>query len=273
MIPDGDNPQTEPKLIEGLKNILQIAVGDNHALALDKSGRVFAWGSGEQSQLARKLMDRHIHQALLPAPVALPKSIVSISAGADHSFAVDNTGKLYSWGLNNFAQCGVTPGADDANSIITKPILIQSLLDRPVKTAVGGNHHSIALTDSGDSIVWGRLDGCQIGIKKDSLPLEDEEQILKSDTGRPSGLIQPTKNTNVPTATYIATGSDHTIAITEDGKAYSWGFNSSYQCGRSPDDDIEVATLIEGRQVKEKALVWAGAGGQFSAFAAEAMPN
>ena len=173
--------------------------------------------------------------------------------------------------------------------MITKPERVRGLA-QPVKMVAGGNHHSIAVTESGDCMVWGRLDGYQTGIKVKSLPLEDDTQIMKSESGRPSVLLQPTRVPGVPFTQYVAAGSDHCIAITQDGEVYSWGFNTSSQCGQGPekeenagkdddgsdDDDLEVpdeikeATLVGCRAIDEKKMIWAGAGGQFSAVAAKA---
>ena len=264
------------------KNIKEIAVRGDHVLALDKKGIVYAWGAGEQSQLARRLVERHEYRSLIPAPVALPRTIVSISACANHSFAIDNSGTVYSWGLNNFGQCGVSRNAGDAEAVVTKSERIRDL--EPIKSVTGGNHHSIAVTESGNCMVWGRLDGFQTGIKIKSLPVQDEPKIKKSDSGRPCILLQPTQ-VPIPATQYVAAGSDHCIAVTRDGKAYSWGFNTSYQCGQGPEtssndegsdddvgdiDEVEEATLISGREIKDKTIVWAGAGGQFSAVAAKA---
>ncbi len=39
--------QTTPKLIPNLGNIAMCAAGYQHSLALDKTGKVFSWGSGK----------------------------------------------------------------------------------------------------------------------------------------------------------------------------------------------------------------------------------
>jgi regulator of chromosome condensation len=67
-----------------------------------------------------------------------------------------------------------------------------------------------------------------------------------------------------------AAGSDNNIAITTDGKAYSWGFSANYQTGQGTDEDIEVATLIDNTAVRGKHLTWAGCGGQYSILAGPA---
>lgn len=97
--------QATPALIPNLKNIKALSVGADFALALDAQGRVYAWGSGQQQQLGRRIVERRRHQALVPQRVEFPKSVKvdSIHAGIDHAFAIDASGDTWAWGLNNFA--------------------------------------------------------------------------------------------------------------------------------------------------------------------------
>lgn len=62
----------------------------------------------------------------------------------------------------------------------------------------------------------------------------------------------------------VAAGTDHSLAISTDGKAYSWGFSSNYQTGQGVLDDIHTPTHIDNTAIRGKKLVGAGAGGQFS---------
>jgi len=76
--------------------------------------------------------------------------------------------------------------------------------------------------------------------------------------------------------TFATAESDHCIAITTTGQAYSWGFSGTYQTGQGTTDDVEVATLINNSALQGKTLNWAGAGGQYSILtgvAAEAAPE
>lgn len=69
-------------------------------------------------------------------------------------------------------------------------------------------------------------------------------------------------------------GSDHSIAVTTDGKAYSWGFNATYQTGQGGEDDdpddIMLATVIDNTALRDAKVNWAGAGGQYSIITAVA---
>ena len=72
------------------------------------------------------------------------------------------------------------------------------------------------------------------------------------------------------TAVFAATNSDSSVAITPDGRAYSWGFSANYQTGQGTDDDVEVATLIDNTATRNEKLNWAGTGGQFGVLTSPA---
>lgn len=252
-------------LIPDLKKITQLAAGANHVLALDSKGAVYAWGSGQQNQLGRRILERFLKNSLVPTQFGLPKQMVSIGAGAYHSFAMHRNGKLYSWGLNSFGETGQTKNFEaEGESDVHHPTVVPGLETFGTVTQVeGGSHHTIALTEKGEVLVWGRLDGYQLGLKISDLP---SETVIKDSHNNPRILKVPTQVPNID-ATAVAAGSDHSLAIAKDGKAYAWGFSTSYQTGLGTDDEVEVATQIDNTAIRGKKIVWAGAGGQFSVIA------
>ncbi|EFR05535.1 RNA transporter 2 [Nannizzia gypsea CBS 118893] len=258
--------QATPKLIPGLKKITHIACGDNHALAIDSRGAVFAWGSGQQNQLGRRIVERNKLNGLQPREFGLPKNIVHVGCGSFHSFAVHKSGKVYGWGLNSYCETGIQQGAGDDEAVILHPTVIDSLNDKSIVQICGGSHHTIARTADGECLAWGRIDGFQSGLKVDTL---SDSAVIKDDRDRPRVLFEPTA---VPgfKADYVAAGADHSIAIDNEGRAWTWGFSANYQTGQGTDDDIEVATIVDNTAVRGKKLNTAGAGGQFSIFTAVA---
>ncbi|EZF30909.1 chromosome condensation regulator [Trichophyton mentagrophytes] len=256
--------QSTPKLISGLKKITHVACGDNHALAIDNRGAVFAWGSGQQNQLGRRIVERNKLNGLQPREFGLPKNITHVGCGSFHSFAVHKSGKVYGWGLNSYCETGIQQGAGDDEAVILHPTVVDSLKDKNVVQICGGSHHTLARTTDGDCLVWGRLDGFQSGLKVDTL---SDSAVIKDDRNRARVLFEPTA---VPgfKAEYVAAGADHSIAIDNEGRAWTWGFSANYQTGQGTDDDIEVATIVDNTAVRGKKLNTAGAGGQYSIFTA-----
>ncbi|KAL1845710.1 hypothetical protein Plec18167_009210 [Paecilomyces lecythidis] len=258
--------QTSPILIPSLKKIRHLACGDNHVLALGEKGTVYSWGCGQQNQLGRRIVERNKLNGLQPRQFGLPKNIVEIGCGAFHSFAIHESGKVYAWGLNSFGETGVREGAGEDEAAILHPEVVESLSGKQITQLTGGAHHSLAVTSNGDCLVWGRVDGYQTGLKVDSLP---ESAVIKDERGRPRILIEPTAVPGIK-ASVVAAGSDHSLAIDTEGRAWSWGFSATYQTGQGTQDDIEVATIIDNTAVRGKKLNWVGGGGQFSVLTAPA---
>ncbi|RMZ79041.1 hypothetical protein DV737_g3578, partial [Chaetothyriales sp. CBS 132003] len=260
--------QKDPIRIPGLKNITQISVGNDFALALDATGKVYAWGNGQQAELGRRLIERRRNEGLVPTRIGFPKrtTIVSIHAAANHAFAIDSHGDTWAWGSNNFGQTGITSGAGQGEAVVCPPQLVASLKGSKMQTVDGGLHHSIALTQSGECLVWGRVDGFQTGLDVGKLPVDDASKVITDTRGNPRILLHPTA-LPIPSSVYVTAGSDHNFAVTAEGKAYSWGFNATYQCGQGTDDDVQTATLMNGKQIRDEKIVWAGAGGQYGMLA------
>ncbi|KAL1878015.1 hypothetical protein VTK73DRAFT_8239 [Phialemonium thermophilum] len=263
--------QRTPMFLPDLKGIKQLAAGSNHILALDKNGKVQAWGCGQQNQLGRKVFEREIKLSLRPKgignlPVRGAKPAL-VACGSYHSFVVDQKGRVFAWGLNNYAELGIEDEAGEDDAAQLKPRLVESLADYRIAGIAGGEHHSLACTEDGKLLTWGRIDGHQVGLPSDVF---NEENAIFDDHGKPRILKRPTVVPGVPPVASVAAGTDHSFALTQDGKAYSWGFSANYQTGQGSDDDVEVPTLIDNTAVRDKKLVFAGAGGQYSVLAAVA---
>lgn len=197
--------------------------------------------------------------------------MIAIGAGDFHSFAM-NKDNLYSWGLNGYGQAGLTKDLDENGdeSDVHAPTIVPGLENfGKVIQIAGGNYHTIALTDKGEVLTWGRIDGCQCGIDIANLPPTSVISVMKDSKAVPRALRVPTQVPGLDGAS-VAAGTDHNIVITKQGKAYAWGFSTNYQTGLGVSDDVKTATLIDNTAVREKKLVSAGAGGQFSVIAGNA---
>lgn len=240
-------------------NVVQMAPGKDHVLFLDEEGVVFAWGNGQQHQLGRKVMERFRLKTLDPRPFGL-KHIKYISAGENHNFALTKDGKLMSWGLNQFGQCGVSEEIEDG-ALVTPPKQVVLPVDLKVKLVSAGEHHSLVLSQEGDLYSFGRLDMFEAGIAKDKLP----EYTYRDVHGNARAVPIPTKLQDVPKFKNIAAGSHHSLAVAQNGIAYSWGFGETYAVGLGPSgEDVEIPTRIKNTATQEHNIVLVACGGQFS---------
>lgn len=280
-----------PTRISTLRDITHLAAGSNHVLALDRTGNVYAWGTGHQGELGRRLVYRHRYESLTPRTVSLPKNqIVKIFAGFSHNFAIDKRGRVWAWGLNNFGQTGIAAEDDDAvqNMHVTHPGRVENLEKIGVKSISPGMHHSVACTESGRVMVWGRCDVDQVGASLEFVPenvlLCDERGVPRVVTvpvqlpckSSPSSLssrihTQRGKLTLKPvafTASAIAAGTDNCFAISDGGDLYAWGFSDDYRTGLGTEEPVGEPTEVKMGNLTNVRCVDVIPGGQFTLFTA-----
>ncbi|GAO15590.1 hypothetical protein UVI_02050230 [Ustilaginoidea virens] len=257
--------QMEPVLIPELDNVIQIACGANHVLALDKSGQVWGWGSYEQNQLGRQPFGRYQSETLLPRQVRVcPRPIKYIASGEYHSFAVDKKDNVWAWGLNSFGEAGYAKEAGGDEAILPYPMKIPDLCGKGVTVLAGGAHHSGAVTAEGKCYVWGRLDGGQLGIQFSQSQLDDDTIVRRDEYNKPRICLRPTEVTEIGEVAHVACGTDHTLFVNRDGVGYATGFGSVGQLGLGNEDDQDSAQRMKGKDIKGRKLIGAAAGGQFS---------
>ena len=267
----GKKIQKTPTLIRNLQNIKSLTAGGNHVLALDHDGKIFSWGCDEQYQLGYRRLPKYPREAALTPFCIGPsrKRIKSIFCGAYHSFAIDDKDRVYAWGLNNFGQTGIPSGAGEEGdrAIVKEVTLVKSLVQySPLKEIRGGTHHSIACTQDGKVLVWGRCDDSQLGIPLKQLSRAD---LISDSRDRPRILTVPSVVPGI-SAISVSAGIDDSLAISCEGKAYAWGFSAGYRTGVKTEDSVEVPTLMESKNLVGKILSFAGCGGQFSVIAGPA---
>ena len=122
------------------KTFLKIAASQNHSLAIDKNGQVWAWGWNGQGQLG----DNSITSRRTPVSVAgAVKTIYEISVGQNNSYGIDGTGLVWSWGFNSSGQLG-------DNTTISKntPVSITGARKTFCKIS-SGDSHVLGLTHRG----------------------------------------------------------------------------------------------------------------------------
>jgi regulator of chromosome condensation len=148
--------------------VSQVVCGTDHVLALTTNGTILVFGNGEQQQLGRKIIQRRKANGLKAEPLGL-KKIVLVGAGSYHSFAVDQKGTVYAWGLNSFHQTGVSEDEGSWQDIVVSPTPVDSLHpskhqgSRVVQIS-GGEHHTLFLFSNGEVWSCGRCDGFEPGL-------------------------------------------------------------------------------------------------------------
>ncbi|KAG9031903.1 hypothetical protein FRB95_002109 [Tulasnella sp. JGI-2019a] len=184
--------QFSPIVPHALKDIqfVQAACGASHIIALTTDGHVYTWGDPCQSAIGRRVLNRHILDALNPERLAL-RDIILVASGNRHSFAMDVDGVVYAWGSNSMGQLGVVSPRQGAtedevaagdvvfDSEISTPRIVEALLPdnlgngRRVIMIAGGEHHSLFLLSDGSVYACGICGSGQLGLAGDHPSMEN----------------------------------------------------------------------------------------------------
>ncbi|XP_073698660.1 uncharacterized protein [Garra rufa] len=131
-------------------------------------------------------------------------------------------------------------------STVCKPL--KGLDNRQVIQITCGDHHSMALTNDGQLLVWGENSHGQLGLRKDH-PTSPSAQHVESLSG-------------IPVA-QISAGGDHSFVLSLSGVVFGWGKNSAGQLGLGDTTDRHVPTVVNS--LNRKKTVSISCGGEHTA--------
>src|SRR5262249_8094691 len=91
-----------------LSNIIAIAAGDYHTVALRNDGTVWAWGNNGLGQLGDDTFTGRQTPVQVKGlnGVGFLTNIVAIAAGTSHTLAIRRDGAVFAWGYNSSSQLG-----------------------------------------------------------------------------------------------------------------------------------------------------------------------
>jgi hypothetical protein len=182
-----------------------IAVGSNHVVSLDSTGRLWAWGSDVSGQLGN---DAALANQPTPSAVAGDRTYAQVSAGIGHTVALDSAGYLWAWGSDGNGQLG-----NDA-TLTNQAVPVAVDVSRKYTQVSAGNYHAVALDSTGHLWAWGRDSEGQLG---------NDASFIDQRT--------PVAVAGGHTFTQVAAGGFHTIALDSTGHLWAWGDDSYGQLG------------------------------------------
>jgi alpha-tubulin suppressor-like RCC1 family protein len=181
-----------------LAEVIAIAAGSTHSLALKTDGTVVAWGAEDFGKT-------HVPSNLT--------NVVAIASGWQHSLALKKDGTVVSWGdqasvpagLSNVIALVAGPAPDAANLALKSNGTVVDWFARRIDSGVpaglsnviaiaSGTEHCLAVTRDGSVVAWG------------------VDRFGETDV--PRGL------TNVLS---VAAGSHLSLALRNDGTVVAWG--------------------------------------------------
>ncbi len=236
-----------------------ISAGPNYSLIL-KDGQVYSFGKDRSGQLGLTTS----HNEYKPTLISNLNNITQISTGYLNSLALNEKGKIYSWGdassncedftpkvileLDNIIQISVgetyffilnEKGQIEQSEFYDSwcvdygelvfgqniPMLVSEAPKNIIQISAG-SYHTLALTNEGLIYSFGKNDYGQLGL------------------GNYDNINIPTLVLKINNIIQISAGYNHSLALTNTGKIYSWGINSTGQLGLGDNDDRNIPTLI-----------------------------
>jgi len=257
----GANSYGQINVPPDLTDVLTIAVGGFHNLALRNDGTVVAWGWN------------NFGQTNVPSDLT---DVVAISAGEVHSLALKSDGTVVAWGYNVQGQTDVPSDLTDVVAIDAGQF--HNLARKSDGTFVGwgnngfdqitfpaglaevvafdaGQNHNLAIKTDGTVIGWGYNVYHQTDIPEGlsdvvsvaagwyhSLALKSDGTVVGWGDNTYNQISIPSGLTNVVA---IAAGGRHSLALKDDGTVVAWGDNS-YGQGSSLPDLTGVVAIYAG---------------------------
>jgi alpha-tubulin suppressor-like RCC1 family protein len=221
---EGIGSVSTPVEVEGLKHVTAIAAGTNHSLALLANGTVMAWGDNESGQLG----DGSLEESEVPVPVSGLSEVTAIAAGGEFSLALLSNGTVMSWGSNESGQLG-SGGVKSSGT----PVAVKGL--KEVSAISAGEEFALALLKNGTVESWGNNESDQLGnaVKGEEEEPEEteEEELTRLGAEEQPFSTSPNPVAGLTTATAVAAGKNHGLALRQDGTVVGWGDDSTGEVG------------------------------------------
>lgn len=203
-----------PEVVAGIGDATAVAAGYDHTCVID-GGEVLCWGENLLGQIGDGSTEEPDRDTV-PTPTAVEISsagdapeFVGLGAGWFVSAAVDDTGTLWMWGDNEYAQ-------------LARPQSEFDFVDEPTSRDVtyeitsisAGWHHVCATTASNQVLCWGSNETSQLGRES-----TDEQSPTPAPVGELNGV-----------SGVDAGWGGHSCAAADDGQ-YCWGDGEAGQIG------------------------------------------
>jgi hypothetical protein len=202
----GNNSEGQTR-VPSLENVIAVAAGAEHSLALTSAGTVVAWGDNTSGQTT--------------VPTGALTGVTQIAAGFNHNVVRKSDGTLLAWGASGYGRTTIPGGITTATKV------------------AAGSLHSLALLQNGTVVAWGDttfgqsyVPGSLTGVTAIAAG-ESHSLALSAGTVVAWGS-NAAGQTTVPTAalsgiTAIAAGWNHSLALKSDGTVLAWGLSTGGQ--------------------------------------------
>ncbi|MDD2999624.1 MAG: hypothetical protein PHV05_11235 [Candidatus Riflebacteria bacterium] len=142
------------KAIDEPTNFFGIAAGGEFSMAVARDGtatKLYTWGRNNYGQLGHGDTSQRNRMAAIENFPPTGEKIRTLCAGKEHAMALTESGKVYTWGRNNYGQLGLNNTTDRST-----PVRVTATIGSLNITSISaGNYHSLATDEDGNVYAWG----------------------------------------------------------------------------------------------------------------------
>lgn len=233
----------EPSLLYFSEKIKSLSCGSEHILALDINGKVYSWGNSTKGQLGQGA--NAIGVCTSPRLVLSEGKFIEISCGYNHCMALDELGRVFTWGSGADGRLG-----NDTSQDHYEPYLVESLSSKFIVHLACGYLHSSVISNTGELLTFGFNGYGQLGLG--NLEAKSTPSIVSSLIGR--------------RVLDMCCGAFHTVCICENGEIYSMGMGIRGQLGTGNNTNTslpEKSQLLVRNLTHEYAKLYCGSESTF----------
>ena len=223
---NGGRQANHTSFIKVKTGIKDVSAAGTHALAIDTSNNLYAWGScvlgeiGNGSQTGNDVQNLYditgstitYSTPTQSIPLKIKSGISKISASNHISFAIDTSGNLWSWGWQkngSLGNGGASNATNGSNLVQTTPLKIASNMAE----VAAGDLGALAIDKNGNLWAWGYNYKGELGI------------------GNNTQQSTPVKVNTENTVTQIAMSNGNSMYIDSEGDLWTVGSNYYGQLG------------------------------------------
>ena len=229
-----------------LQDIVKVEAGENVSFAITSKGKVYAWGNGYSSRaqlldlpenavdITSKYVltgDGKVYNISTKEQLPIVGKIVDLDEGTNHTVMLTNDGKAYAIGDNTYGQLS------NGNNVPseTTPVAVRKNSENiftGIKEIKAGDKTTVIVTTDGKLYACGMNDNNELGI--------ENKEILDVNT--------PQENKNIENVISANIGTNHVIAIKEDGEVDAFGYGKNGELG-SRNDKNSIIPVMVGKDI------------------------
>lgn len=233
-----------PTRVAGLPGaVRQVAAGSDHTGIVTEAGDLFMCGEGYFGQLGLGDHNKQATPTLVERAIFDGEAVLMVACGFSHTVVATQGGGVYTFGSGWDGRLG---HGDEEDQLTPRLVPAAAFNGERIVMVAAGKLHTVALSEAGHVFTWGSDGDGQLGHNDQytqRVPRQVEPGCFGGDK-----------------VVFVAAGSEHTVAVTAEGRLYTWGRNDGGQLGNGRRAVRRVPRVVSMESFLGSAVVMATCG-------------